>query len=238
MKMSASGNSCLISGAACEYAAAASPRLNACSCAWITLCAAATSSANAGTVQLNASATSKTRTRMECSRSTLARRKQKLHLPERARKSRLAALAPLPHATRLGGCCLVRHHVEKWRVVGADIEDDDLGRLGSAAVIAGHRHLRRLDHGFAGLDRERRAAVEFKGERSFQHIDRHRKTVRVIDGLVARLENCRHDPHGLLVVRGQPLDDLLQHHVGLGDAGGPGAVLLRPGRITDAETGK
>src|SRR6185436_12118174 len=134
MNMSACGNSCLISGAACEYAAAASPRLNACSCAWITLCAAATSSANAGAVQLNASARSKTRTRMECSRSALARRKQKLHLRQRVRKSRLAALAPLPHATRLARSCLVRHHVEKWRVVGADIEDDDPGRLGGTAV--------------------------------------------------------------------------------------------------------
>jgi hypothetical protein len=37
---------------------------------------------------------------------------------------------------------------------------------------------------------------------------------------------------------GQSLDDLLQHHVGLGDIGRGRAVLLRQCRIADAEAGE
>src|SRR6266700_7517745 len=81
-------------------------------------------------------------------------------------------------------------------------------RLGAAAVVTRHFHVRRHHHRLTSFDRDWLAPLHFYCECAFQNIASHRKTVRMEHSLLATLEARREDTHLLPLAFRHPLDDL------------------------------
>src|SRR5260370_18450554 len=110
----------------------------------------------------------------------------------------------LPDFTRLV------YLVKEWCVGITHIEDHHPQRLGPAAVVARHSHVRRHYHRLAGLDRVWLAPLHFHCECTLQDIDCYGKTMPVEHSLIAGLEARREDAHLLPIASRYPLKDLAQ----------------------------
>src|SRR5471032_2699807 len=87
-------------------------------------------------------------------------------------------------------CCSTRslQWIEKRRVRVAGVKDNDTKRIAIAAVIAGHLHVRRLYHCLTLSDGDGRPVFHLQSEGTLQHIDSHRKPVRMKNGFIAGFE--------------------------------------------------
>src|SRR5712691_2875037 len=69
--------------------------------------------------------------------------------------------------------------VEERRVRLAHVEDHDPQRLGGAAVVARHLHVRGLHHRLAGLHGDRLVPLHLQREGAFEDVDGYRRAERM-----------------------------------------------------------
>src|SRR3954463_15865057 len=89
--------------------------------------------------------------------------------------------------------------IEERRVRVTDVEDHDLQRLRSAAIVTGHFYVGGLHECLARFDRYRRAAFQLQCEGTLQDVNRDRESVRMKNRPVTRFEARGDDTHLLPV---------------------------------------
>src|SRR5215471_17058750 len=102
------------------------------------------------------------------------------------------------------------YRVKIWCTWIAHIKEHQSQRVGATAVITRHFHVRRHRYRLTGFHRDWLAPLHFQSECAFQHIDSHWETVRMKQGLIARLKARSEDAHLLPLALGHPLNDLGQ----------------------------
>jgi hypothetical protein len=89
-----------------------------------------------------------------------------------------------------------------------DIKDYQSQRVGAAAVITGHFHVRRHRDCVTSIYRDWLPSLHFQRECALQDIDSDWKTVRMEQGLIARLEVRGQHAHLLPLALGHALNHL------------------------------
>src|SRR6266567_7399850 len=102
------------------------------------------------------------------------------------------------------------YRVKEWRVWITHRKDHQPQRLGAAAVVTRHFHVRRHYHRLTSFHRDWIAPLHLQRECAFQDINSHREAVCMKHNLIAWFEARRKNTHFLLLALGHPLDDLAQ----------------------------